>query len=53
MSGILYMIPSLLDDSSPEQVLPSEVINSITSLRNFIVENERTARRFLIRLGMK
>ena len=47
------MIPSLLDDSSPEQVLPSEVINSITSLRNFIVENERTARRFLIRLGMK
>ena len=53
MKGILYLIPSLLDDTSPEAILPGEVIKKIRTLRNFIVENERTARRFLIRLEMK
>ncbi len=52
-SGTLYLIPSLLDDSSPEDILPSGVISKILTLREFIVENERTSRRFLIRLGMK
>ncbi len=47
------MIPSLLDDTTADQILPVEVIKKIHLLRNFIVENERTARRFLIRLGMK
>lgn len=53
MAGILYLIPSLLDDTSSEAILPQDVIEKIRTLRNFIVENERTARRFLIRLGMK
>ncbi len=52
-TGTLYLIPSLLDETSPEGVLPLEVINKTRALRNFIVENERTSRRFLIRLGMK
>lgn len=49
----MYLIPSLLDDTAPELVLPAEVIKKIRQIRFFIVENERTARRFLIRLGMK
>ena len=53
MKGTLYLIPSYLDESTPEAILPSETIKQIGSIRNFIVENERTARRFLISLGMK
>lgn len=53
MKGTLYLIPSYLDETSPEAILPSETIKQIRTIRNFIVENERTARRFLITLGMK
>ncbi len=53
MKGDLFLIPSFLDNTAPEQVLPLEVIKKVRSLRYFIVENERTARRFLISLGMK
>ncbi len=51
--GILYMIPSFLAESKVEEILPADVIGGIVGLRNFIVENERTSRRFLIKLGMK
>lgn len=47
------MIPSFLAETQVEEILPSEVIKRVGSLRNFIVENERTSRRFLIKLGMK
>lgn len=53
MKGILYLIPSLLDDTQPDEVLPRNVIMKVRTLRHFIVENERTARRFLIKLEMK
>jgi len=53
MNGTLYLIPSLLDETDTRAVLPQGVIDTIRSLRHFIVENERTARRFLIKLNMK
>jgi 16S rRNA (cytidine1402-2'-O)-methyltransferase len=47
----LYLIPSLLGDTPVEKVLPKVNLDIIRSLDHFIVEEERTARRFLIRCG--
>jgi 16S rRNA (cytidine1402-2'-O)-methyltransferase len=51
MTGKLYLIPSLLGDSSPEDVLPKSVFSVIERLENYIVEDVRTARRFLKKAG--
>lgn len=51
-TGTLYFIPvTLADDTTPQQVLPPEVIARIHSLQHFIVENEKTARHFLAASG--
>ena len=47
MIGNLYLIPSTLGESAVERVIPAEVVKIIQSLTHFVVENERTARRFL------
>ncbi len=47
--GILYLIPSLLGDAPVEHSLPSYNIEIIRSLDEFIVEDIRSARRFLIK----
>lgn len=43
----LYLIPTTLGDTQIEKVLPSEITIIISSLKFFIVENIRTARRFI------
>jgi len=43
----LYMIPTTLGDTSIERVLPADLTQLISSIQVFIVENIRTARRFL------
>lgn len=43
----LYLIPTTLGDTPIEQVLPPHNTRIISNLRHFIVENVRTARRFL------
>lgn len=43
----LYMIPTTLGDTSIERVLPPDLTQLISSISVFIVENIRTARRFL------
>ena len=43
----LYMIPTTLGDTSIERVLPPDLTHLISSIQVFIVENIRTARRFL------
>jgi len=48
-TGILYLIPSLLGDAPVENSLPSYNIDIIRSLDEFIVEDIRSARRFLIK----
>jgi 16S rRNA (cytidine1402-2'-O)-methyltransferase len=47
----LYLIPSTLGDSALNQVIPDYNLEIIKSLRHFVVEEEKTARRFLIRCG--
>lgn len=51
-AGTLYFIPvPLAEGTSPQQVLPAEVVQRMHSLRHFIVENEKTARQFLAASG--
>lgn len=45
--GTLYLIPVTLGGDNVEQVLPPSVIAKARQLDTFIVENEKTARRFL------
>ncbi len=53
MSGNLYLIPSTIGESPVDQVLPNEIKNIINTISCYVVENERTARRFLIKLGIQ
>ncbi len=52
MAGKLYLIPSAISDSPPEEVIPGYITEIINRINYYIVENERTARRMLIRLGL-
>lgn len=45
--GILYLIPTTLGDNDPLEVLPLLVKKVIEETSIFIVENEKTARRFI------
>lgn len=47
MSAALYLIPVTLGETTIEQVLPSYNHEVIMGIRHFIVENIRSARRFL------
>lgn len=49
----LYLIPTPLGDNDPAEVLPSLVFRVIQNLRTYVVEEVRTARRFLSAAGMK
>lgn len=51
-AGTLYFIPvPLAEDTTPQQIVPPEVIQRMHNLRHFIVENEKTARQFLAASG--
>ena len=53
MSGVLYLIPCpISEDTLPYDVTPEGNRNVITSLDYFIVENLRSARRFLSKAGL-
>ncbi len=47
MKGKLYLIPTTLGDTALNGVIPQEVQLLIPTLKYFIVENIRTARRYL------
>lgn len=47
MKGNLYLIPTTLGDNEPLEVMPISVKSVIESLSHFIVENEKSARRFI------
>ena len=51
--GKLYLIPSPLGDNDPAEVIPAPVLESLTGFRKFVVEEIRTARRYLSRAGLK
>ena len=48
--GKLYLIPTRLGDNAPLEVLPISIKKIIESLDEYIVENEKTARRFIKRI---
>jgi len=50
--GRLYLIPTLLGDEPVNRVLPQETIMVINRIEHFIVEEIRTARRFLRKAGI-
>ncbi len=49
--GKLYLIPTMLGDSEPLEVLPLSVKKVIEELDYFIVENDRSARKFIKRIS--
>jgi len=53
MKGTLWLIPNTLNEGDPQRSLPGPVIEQVRLLRYFIVENEKSARRFLVKAGMK
>ncbi|MBF8151402.1 SAM-dependent methyltransferase [Winogradskyella sp. F6397] len=49
--GKLYLIPTRLGDSPPLEVLPISIKKIVENLDTYIVENEKTARRFIKRIS--
>jgi 16S rRNA (cytidine1402-2'-O)-methyltransferase len=53
MTGTLYLIPVPLgDESSPELILTADTLLKIRSLKEFIVENEKSARQVLKKMNL-
>ena len=50
--GTLYLLPALLGATSAEQVIPAGTLEVVRTLRFFVVENIRTARRMLSKMHM-
>lgn len=53
MKGKLYLIPSPLGDNEPAEVIPGPVLSLLQGLHTYVVEEVRTARRYLSRAGLK
>ena len=49
--GTLYLLPNTISDGEWQQVIPNGVKEDSLPIRHFIVENIRTARRFLRKIG--
>lgn len=45
--GKLYLIPTTLGESNPDEVLPFTIKRTIELIDDYIVENEKTARKFI------
>ena len=45
--GTLYMVPVTLGDDNLSYVIPTDVMQLVQNLEYFVVENEKSARRFL------
>ncbi len=51
--GKLYLIPSPLSDCEPSEVIPEGVLALLKRIKCYVVEEERTVRRYLSRSGLK
>lgn len=51
--GRLLLIPSPIGDNAPEDVIPGAVLEVLQKTRVFVVEDTRSARRYLSRAGLK
>ena len=53
MKGKLYLIPTTLGDNEPLEVMPYSVKTIVEMVDHFIVENEKSARRFIKKITPK
>lgn len=53
MTGVLYLVPCPIGEGSPTDVLPAANFEIVRGLDYFVVENVRSARRFLSKIGLK
>ncbi|MEO5645060.1 MAG: SAM-dependent methyltransferase [Bacteroidia bacterium] len=54
MNGTLYLIPVPLgEESNPADILPISSLNILRGMKEFVVENEKSARAFLKKAGTK
>lgn len=53
MKGKLYLIPSPLGDNDPAEVIPATTLALLQGIDCYVVEEVRTARRYLSRAGLK
>lgn len=51
--GRLYLIPSPIGDNEPKEVIPLHVLDILQNIKTFVVEETRTARRYLSKAGLK
>lgn len=51
--GKLYLIPSPLGDNEPVEVIPQPVLDLLPGIRTYVVEEVKTARRYLSKAGLK
>jgi 16S rRNA (cytidine1402-2'-O)-methyltransferase len=51
IKGNLYLIPTRLGDNAPLEVLPISIKRIIEAIDHYIVENEKTARRFIKKIS--
>lgn len=51
--GRLYLIPSPIGDCEPSEVIPAPVLELMQDICVYVVEDVRTARRYLSRAGLK
>lgn len=49
--GNLYLIPTTLGDNEPLEVLPISIKGAIERINHYIVENEKSARRFIKKIS--
>lgn len=52
MKGVLYLIPTTLGGDSLEEVIPQYVATIAQGISHFVVEDVRSARRYLSKIGM-
>ena len=52
MAGTSYLIPTTIGSDSWETVIPPAVIEQTRSLKHFVVEDIRTTRRYLSKIGV-
>ena len=52
-NGRLFLIPSPLGGENPSDVIPAPVLERLKDIRSYVVEETRTARRYLSAAGLK
>ena len=52
-NGRLFLIPSPLGDNALAEVIPGPVLERVSTIKRYVVEETRTARRYLSAAGLK